>query len=56
MILATIIMGGTAFNVYLCDCLPQPEGVATDVVQAREWDHQTLYYSVDCDPYLQEDY
>jgi hypothetical protein len=55
MILTTIVMGGNAFCTFLCDCLPQPEGVAFDIVQAREWDHQTLYYSIDFDHYLEEE-
>lgn len=39
-----------SFNAYLCDCLPQPKGIATDIVRAREWDNEILVYTMEFIP------
>lgn len=47
LVYATITAGDVQFSVFMCDCLPQPEGVKQDIVLAREWDHQALFYTLE---------
>lgn len=47
MIQAHITAGNKTFTSWLCDCVPQPESIATDIVRAREWDNEVLFYTIE---------
>ena len=46
LVFAAITAGQIVFKTWLCDCDQQPDGIATDIVLAREWDEQALMYEL----------
>jgi hypothetical protein len=46
MVPVMIVAGDQVFQGYLCDCKPQPAGVAADVLQAR-CQETTLTYDIE---------
>jgi len=49
LVFARIDLPPHSFNVFLCDCFPQPKGIAQDIVLAREWDDWKLDYRIEPD-------
>lgn len=47
LVFASIVAGQVVFNTWLCDCDPQPEGVAAEIIRAREWYEQALVYELE---------
>ena len=47
LVFAAIRFGNQVFSAWLCDCTHQPEGVKTDIVLAREWDDQSVVYTME---------
>ncbi len=47
MIQTHITAGNKTFIGWLCDCVPQPETIATDIVRAREWDDEVIFYTIE---------
>jgi ssDNA-binding Zn-finger/Zn-ribbon topoisomerase 1 len=44
LVLSLIYFGDNKFHAYLCDCASQPEGVASEIVRAREFPGEVLSY------------
>lgn len=47
LVFCSIVAGRHIFNAWLCDCDEQPDGIAADIVQAREWDEKALVYELE---------
>lgn len=47
MIQAHITAGSITFASWLCDCVPQPPSIVADIVRAREWDDEVLFYTIE---------
>ena len=46
LVLSIIVFGDVKFQAYLCDCCTQPVSVAGDIVRARGFTGEIIYYTV----------
>lgn len=47
LVFVALRVNTVVFSAWMCDCEKQPQGINSEIVQAREWDQASIVVEVD---------